>query len=181
MADPSSSWFVYDHTVDGLFFKALRERITPPVAAKLKDLGIDLDGKPKSVPHAQWIQALQVAATLFEGTEDERYRALGRSVLLRYEDTVMGKAVVAVMRLMGPRRILARINTSLRSGNNYIHATLAPTGPTTWEGSINECNGYPQYIVGVIEQGLIIAGAKEVNITVSDFDGHAAKFSITWG
>ena len=181
MADPSSSWFVYDHTVEGLFFKALRERITPPVAAKLKDLGIDLDGKPRSVPHAQWIQALQVAATLFEGTEDERFRALGRSVLLRYEDTVMGKAVVAVMRLMGPRRILGRINTSLRSGNNYIHATLAPTGPTTWEGTINECNGYPQYIVGVIEQGLIIAGAKEVNIEVSGFDGHAAKFRITWG
>ena len=181
MAESSSTWFVYDHTVDGLFFKALRERITPPVEAKLKALGIDLQGKPRSVPHAQWVEALQVAAALFEGTEDERFRQLGRSVLLRYEDTVMGKAVVAVMRLMGPRRILGRINTSLRSGNNYIHATLSPVGPTTWEGTINECNGSPQYIVGVIEQGLHIAGAKEVSITVSDFDGHAAKFRIAWG
>lgn len=183
MADPSSSsWFVYDHTVDGLFFKALRARINPSLERQLKELGIDLQGKPKSVPQAQWKQALHLAATqLFEGPVDERFRQLGRAVLLRYEETVMGKAVVAVMRLMGPRRILGRINSTLRSGNNFIQATLSPTGPTTWEGTVNECNGNPHYIVGVIEQGLIISGAKEVSITVEDFDGHAAMFKIGWG
>lgn len=53
-------------------------------------------------------------------------------------------------------------------------------GPTAWEGTINECNGNPHSIAGVLEQGLIVSGAKEVNVTVKDFDGHAARFEIRW-
>lgn len=182
MTDPSSGWFVYEHTVEGLFFKALHGRIKPPLEERLKALGIDLKGKPKSVPHAQWVQALHLAATeLFEGTVDQRFRQLGNAVMLRHEDTVMGKAVITVMRLMGPKRVLGRINTTLRSGNNYIQATLAPTGPTSWEGTVNECNGNPHYIAGVVERGLIISGAKEVKVEVSGFDGHSAMFKLSWG
>jgi uncharacterized protein (TIGR02265 family) len=182
MADPSDTWFVYEHTVDGLFFKALRERITPSLQERLKALGIDLAGKPRSVPHAQWKEALKLAATeLFQGSEDERYRQLGNAVMLRHEETVMGKAVIAVMRLMGPVRVLKRINSTLGSGNNYIQANLAPTSLTSWEGTINECNGNPHYVAGVLEQGLVITGAKNPMVLVSDFDGHSAKFQITWG
>jgi uncharacterized protein (TIGR02265 family) len=99
---------------------------------------------------------------------------------LRHEETVMGKAQITVMRLMGPTRILKRINSSLRSGNNYVHADLMPTGPASWEGTVNECNGNPHYIAGVVEQGLKLAGTKNVMILVSGFDGHSAKFAISW-
>jgi len=181
MADASTGWFVYEHTVEGLFYRALRARITPPLEEKLRTLGIDLKGKPKSVPHKEWVQALHLVATeLFDGPVDTRFRKLGNSVMLHHEETVMGKAVITVMRLMGPKRVLNRINSTLRSGNNYIQATLAPTGPTSWEGSVNECNGNPHYIAGVIEQGLIISGAKEVKVDVSDFDGHSAMFKLAW-
>ena len=182
MTAPAPEWFVYEHTVEGLFHKALHARLTPALQARLKELGIDVKGKPRSVPHAQWKQAIHLAATeLFEGSTDERFRQLGRTVMLRHDETVMGKAVIAVMKLMGPRRVLGRINTTLRSGNNYIEANLAPIGPTTWEGTVNECNGNPQYIAGVLEQGLIISGGVNVKVDVSDFDGHSAKFQITWG
>jgi len=181
MSGGDAEWFVYDHTVDGLFFKALRARITADVAAKLKPLGIDLAGKPKSVPHAQWKQALVLAAGLFEGTPDERFRALGRAVLQRYEETLMGKPVVGLMRLLGPKRILQRVNSTLRSGNNYIVANLKPTGERSYEGDVNECNGNPHYVAGVIEQGLIISGATNVRVEVKDFDGHRATYLIAWG
>jgi uncharacterized protein (TIGR02265 family) len=177
-----AEWFVYEHTVEGLFFRALRTRLTPSMQGRLKELGIDVNGKPKSVQHAQWVQAIHLAATeLFEGPPDERFRQLGRTVMLRHDETVMGKAVIAVMKLMGPRRVLGRINSTLRSGNNYIQANLAPIGPTTWEGTVNECNGNPHYIAGVVEQGLIISGGVGVKVDVSGFDGHSAKFLINWG
>lgn len=181
MADGAEGWFVYEHTVEGLFFKALRSRLTPALEGKLKALGIDVQGKPKSVPQGQWVRALELAATtLFEGPLDERFRQLGHCVMLRYEETVMGKAVITVMRLMGPRRVLKRINSTLRSGNNFIEASLAPTGPNSWEGTVNECNGNPYYIAGVLEQGLAISGAKSPLVLVSGFDGHSARFQITW-
>lgn len=181
MSTSPTEWYVYEHTVEGLFFKALRPRIGPALAEKFKALGIDLTGKPRSLAHEQWKKALALAATeLFEGTLDERYRQLGRAVLLRYEETLMGKTVVGLMRLLGPRRVLQRINVSLRSGNNYIEATLKELGERSFEGEINECNGNPNYIAGVIEQGLIIAGAKEQRVVPQSFDGHRAKFSIEW-
>ena len=181
MSTDPSGWFVYEHTVEGLFYKALRSRITPAVAERLKALGIDLNGKPKSVPHEQWKKALTLAATeLFEGSLDERYRQLGRAVLQRYEETLMGKPVVGLMRLLGPKRILNRINSTLRSGNNYIEAKLVEVGDRLHEGEINECNGNPNYVAGVIEQGLMISGAKDPKVVVKDFDGHRAKFVISW-
>jgi uncharacterized protein (TIGR02265 family) len=133
------------------------------------------------VQHENWKKALTLVATeLFEGTLDERYRQLGRSVLLRYEETLMGKTVVGLMRMLGPRRVLVRINATLRSGNNYIEASLSELSPQAFEGEVNECNGNPNYIAGVIEQGLIIAGAKDQKVTIKDFDGHRAKFLIEW-
>jgi len=85
-----------------------------------------------------------------------------------------------VLKLMGPRRVLGRVNNTLRSGNNYIHASLAPIGPTTWEGEVNECNGNPNYVAGVMEQGLIISGGRNVRVEVFEFNGHSAKFRIAW-
>lgn len=183
MADEggASGWFVYEHTVDSLFYKALAARISPPLKEKLKPLHIDLDGKPKNVPQPDWAQALRLAADeLFTGPLDERYRSLGRAVLQRFEDTLMGKAIIAVMRMMGPARALKRIEGNLRGGNNFIRASLEQKSEREFVSEVNECNGNPHYIAGVIEAALQIAGAKEVSVKVLSFDGHAAKYAITW-
>lgn len=176
-----ADWFVFEHTVEALFFKALASRITPSLAARLKELGIDVRGKPRNVAHKPWVQALKLASELFEGTEDERFRQLGHAVLLRHEETLTGRALIAVLRMLGPRRVMGLINTTQRSGNNYIQASFAPASPTSWEGQVNECNGNPHYIAGVVEQGLRISGAKNPQVLVSGFDGHAATFQISWG
>lgn len=183
MADEggASDWFVYDHTVDALFFKALAGRISPPMKEKLKALHIDIDGRPKNVLQTEWAQALRLAADeLFTGPLDERYHALGRTVLQRFEDTLMGKAIIAVMRMMGPARALKRIEGNLRGGNNFIRATLEQRGEREFVSDVNECNGNPHYIAGVIDAALRVAGAKEVSVKVLHFDGHAAKYAITW-
>lgn len=183
MADEggANDWFVYEHTVDALFFKALHARIGPELKEKLKALHIDLDGKPKNVPQADWVRALRLAADeLFTGPLDERYRSLGRAVLQRFEDTLMGRAIIAVMRVMGPARALKRIETNLRGGNNFIRASLVQQGERQFVSEVNECNGNPHYIAGVIDAALHITGAKEVQVKVLHFDGHAAKYAITW-
>ncbi len=183
MADEGGAreWFVYEHTVEALFFKALHARVGPGLKDKLKPLGIDLDGKPKNVPQPEWVLALRLAADeLFTGPLDERYRSLGRAVLQRFEDTLMGKAIMSVMRVMGPARALKRIESNLRGGNNFIRASLDQKGPNEFVSEVNECNGNPHYIAGVIEGALHITGAKEVSVKVLEFDGHAAKYAITW-
>jgi uncharacterized protein (TIGR02265 family) len=178
---PASEWFVYEHTVDGLFFKTLAPKITSPLKEKLKALGIDLDAKPKAVLQSNWKIALQLTSeSLFAGPVDDRYRQLGHAVLKSYGETTMGKVAITLMRMMGPKRILKRIQSTMRSGNNYITAVLRQLGPASYECVVNECNGNPWYIAGVVEQGLTISGAKNVKVNVFDFDGHGARITMEW-
>jgi uncharacterized protein (TIGR02265 family) len=173
---------VYAHTVEGLFFKAVRTRIGPGLKDRLKPLGIDLDGKPADVPREKWAEALRVTATeLFPNPKiEESYRLLGRALIDGYANTLIGKSVISVLRLLGPARAVSRLEKTLRSGNNDIEARIEQKGPAEFDGWINECNGNPGYVVGVLEAALESSGAKNVKILVSDFDGHSAKLNLSW-
>ncbi len=92
----------------------------------------------------------------------------------------MGKALFGILRLFGPARILQRMRTSLRAGNNYIEGTLEERGPNHFVLGINECNGSPGYVQGVIEAGLTLTGTKTATVVPRDFDGHRANFEIRW-
>jgi uncharacterized protein (TIGR02265 family) len=173
---------VYAHTVEGLFYKALRARITPGLKGRLKPLGLDLDASPADMPREKWAEALRLAATeIFpKPHEDESFRLLGRALIEGFSGTLIGKSVIGVLRLLGPARSIHRLEKTLQSGNNYIQARIEQKGPTEFDGWINECNGSPGYVIGVLEGALEAAGAKDVKITASKYDGHAAELHIVW-
>lgn len=58
---------VYAHTVEGLFFKAVRSRIGPGLKARLKPMGIDLDGQPADVPRETWAEDVKMEVLSFDG------------------------------------------------------------------------------------------------------------------
>lgn len=173
---------IYAHTVEGLFYKAVRARIGPSLKGRLKPLGIDLDGKAADVPREKWVEALRLTATeLFPGVHlDESYRLLGRALIEGYQATLIGKSVVSVLKLLGPARAVQRLEKTLQSGNNYIQARVEQKSPTEFEGWINECNGNTGYVIGVLQAAIEAAGAKEVRVTATSFDGHAATLNIRW-
>lgn len=49
---------VYAHTVEGLFWRALKPHMTPALKVELNGLGLDLDGKPRDVARTQWVPML---------------------------------------------------------------------------------------------------------------------------
>lgn len=173
---------VYAHTVEGLFFKTVRPRITPGLKEKLQLLGLDLDGKPADLPRDKWVEALRLAATeLFPSRDiEDSYRQLGRALIEGYANTLIGKSVISVLKLLGPGRAVQRMEKTLRSGNNYIEARIEQKGPAEFEGWLNECNGNPGYVIGVLEAALMHTGAKDVRVTHSGFDGHSVNLHIRW-
>lgn len=171
----------FAHTIEsGL--RSLGGLLTPALRGKLREKGIDPD-KPllPAYPRATWEAALGVIAEeLHPGvSHDEAHRLVGKRISQGYNETTIGRAVAQSLRVRGPEHALKRMRQTLRSGNNYAETQLTQTGENAFELWVNETNGSPGYIQGVLETVMENTGAR-AEIRVLSFDGHAATYSIRW-
>ncbi len=116
---------IFSQVVEALFKRSFKERLDAHTRARLKEIGIDLDHPflvAYSVP--TWFAAVGICAeALFPGlsSEEARYR-IGHQVVDGYGQTSMGRAVFAMLRMLGWERSLTRISRGLQSGTNYLSA-----------------------------------------------------------
>ncbi|MDQ3266416.1 MAG: DUF2378 family protein [Myxococcota bacterium] len=176
---------VFDHTVEGLFFKALGNRLTPRIKERLREVGIDLDAKrlQAAYPFESWMAALRIATDeVFPGMEHgEAMFKMGELMIAGYQQTVMGKALLGMMRVLGPKRILQRAQQSFRSANNYTETRLTEVDETTMDVWVNHIGTYPTFTSGLLYAGVCAAGAKNAEVKVLDFDGReGATFRVSW-
>lgn len=173
---------VFNHTVEAMFTRALGAQLTPNGKRRLKELGIDLARLAPSYPFDIWMESLRIAASDAFPTRsiDDAMFRMGELLIEGYRSTIMGNAVLGMIRMLGPKRTLSRTTQNFRSGNNYTEARLVETGPTSYELWMNEVGAYPQFTAGIIHAGLRASGAEGVEITTSGHDGHACTYQIRW-
>ena len=100
---------IFSQVVEALFKHAFKERLDTHTRARLKKIGIDLDHPflvAYSVP--TWFAAVGVCSeVLFPDVSNEqaRYR-IGRKLVDGYGQTTMGRAVFAMLRMLGWERSL---------------------------------------------------------------------------
>ncbi|WNG35676.1 DUF2378 family protein [Archangium minus] len=116
---------IFSQVVEALFKHAIKERLDESTRRRLKTIGIDLD-HPFLVAYSipTWFAALRVCAEVLYPdlpSEQARYR-IGRLVVDGYGQTTMGKAVFAMLRMLGWERSLTRISRGLQSGTNFLSA-----------------------------------------------------------
>src|SRR4051812_37387064 len=112
---------VFDQTREGLFVRGLEGRITPSLRLHLREVGVDLERKLlPAYPFETWCSCVRLAAReLYAGApEEQAYLALGERMVDGYRSTMMGRALFSVLQLLGPQRVLSRVQQSFRSGNN---------------------------------------------------------------
>ncbi|MCY1080086.1 DUF2378 family protein [Archangium lansingense] len=116
---------IFSQVVEAVFKHAIKGRLDSHTRARLKKIGIDLDHPflvAYSVP--TWFAAVGVCSeVLFPDIPNEqaRYR-IGRLLVDGYGQTTMGRAVFAMLRMLGWERSLGRISRGLQSGTNYMAA-----------------------------------------------------------
>jgi uncharacterized protein (TIGR02265 family) len=116
---------IFSQVVEALFKHAIKERFDAATRKRLKTIGIDLD-QPFLVAYSipTWFAAIHVCAEVLYPnipSEQARYR-LGRQLVDGYGQTTMGRAVFAMLRMLGWERSLTRISRGLQSGTNYLAA-----------------------------------------------------------
>ncbi len=158
---------VFSPSVEALLVRGVGDRMTPQLQERLRALGIDV-GKPllPAYPLDKWQEAVDaVAAALYPGVAmKEAQWKLGESTVLGFEKTMLGKAMVGVSRVIGPRRALLRFPSMSRSSNNYSTMTANEVAPGNIEMVCDPYVGWPEYVQGCLHAVMQMCGAQEPKV-----------------
>lgn len=174
----------FNHTVAAMFLEAFPPASVPGLVAGYRERGLDVE-RPLlpayAVPVWRACLELQRRAVFPDDSLEEASRKQG----VRYTDaylerTLLGGALLAMLRVLGPRRAMERMTRNFRSGNNFSEATFTVTGPDTGTLWLNDIfSASPHYIVGMLEQGLHRMGSR-LTLTPLKHEGDACTFSARW-
>lgn len=154
----------------------------PAIVKAFTDSGIDITKKLAVAYSAEQYAALmaRLAEARFpEAGPDERFLLLGRAFIEGYQQTMIGRALLRLLSVIGPRRVLLQTTRSFRSANNYSRADVKELEPRHFQMVVSPVN-HPGWHVGIVTAGLQVAGAKNVKMELASRQGDEATFDITW-
>jgi uncharacterized protein (TIGR02265 family) len=179
MAD---EFLVFEQTVEALL-RASEGRLSAAAKARLRAAGLDVERRLKpSYPFHTWMEFIRIVAEELYPGEPLEQAALrvGEAYVAGFRQTMLGRGVLSMLRVLGPRRTMHRATQTFRAGNNYTESRLRELGPTHVELWMNEVGPLPTFTAGIIRAGLKAAGAQEVEVRLAAHDGHAATYRIRW-
>lgn len=172
---------VFEHTMRGLL-DVVGPEPDETFRAQLQQLGVNPDGLLPAYTTATYGGVLElVRKTRFSGlSPDEGNFAIGRAFFQRYERTLMGRAVLVAIRVLGARRMLDRMSRNFRTANNYTETRVTEHGPgdcEVWFNRIIE----PHYYRGLLTEALSRAGSAHYEVLLQSHGPDGAVFRLRWG
>lgn len=182
MASPNAP-VVFDSTVESLFFRALKGRVTSVLKEKLRAVGLDLDQKLRpTYPREQWLRVLEITTRELYPTlpPAERYFKLGGAAIEGFTTTLIGKTFLSIGRLLGPRRGIARLPQGFEAMNNFMIAKLTELAPTRFHVWLSDTCGQPTYILGALWATMNINALKNLEVRIEKIEGDSVTYEISW-
>lgn len=180
---PPTEQIEFSQSVEGLFVKGLAGMLTTDTKNALRSAGLDLD-KPlrPGYPAADFHRWVEIAARgqFSDKTQSEGVRRIGNRAISGLEDGLIGKAMAAGLKLIGPKRALQRVDRIFKSNNNYQNATLLELNETNAKVQMSDVFGLPWYYVGVFEAAVSAIGAKEAKVELLASPPPGCVLNITW-
>lgn len=174
---------VFAQSVEGLFIRALGGEVPPGLREKVRTLGIDLTKKLlPAYPVRVWNEVLvEAIAVLYPGQPlPQAARLLGERMMDGYRNTLVGQAVLALAKIIGPRRALLRSQQNWRSGNNYSEVKVEELAATDFRLTFNEADVSRWVSQGLLAAGLVFAGARDLSVEIESFTDTEVVYRITW-
>jgi uncharacterized protein (TIGR02265 family) len=180
-----SERLVFSQTVEALMVRGIGDRLTSEARARLRALGLDLDRSLlPAYPAAVWKEVLaETARSVFpELTVEEAMLEMGDSTVSGMEKTLVGRATIAMARLIGPVRMMKRLAISVKSGTNFAGLTVKELGPREFELESAPNPLSPEFMRGALLAALAIAGGKQPSVEVTAWDQLAERqvFRVSW-
>lgn len=163
--------------------RALGPRLTPKCREALAAAGLDL-GKPllKQYTAEQYESFIRLVRQHVYGElpDEAAYRRLGERFVDGYFETLLGRALKTMVRMLGPTKTMERMPHSFESGTNYVRARLEKLGPQDFLLHVSDVGGYPTYTQGSLVRALEIAGAKNVRAEFMNNANATVSYHLRW-
>ncbi len=172
----------YATVVESVFLKGLGPLMTPALKQVVRDEGIDLDKLLPAYPVVTVVRAARVVLpALYPGLPaDQALRAFGAASMRGYNETLIGRAAVQLLKLLGTRRALERLHVSMSSGNNYLKTGFTALTANSAELTLSDVSTIPSFYQGIFEQGGQMIGAKNFKVKVLPVTGAGGRYHVEW-
>lgn len=173
----------FDSSVEALFIKLLGPRLGTEGQEKLRQSGLDLSRKLlpayPAEDIARWIDLSMPFA--YPGlTRDAAIHELGRESVDSFAQTMVGKALMVGLRLMGLRRVLERMTRGMRAGGNYLSCECRELGPRDLELTVNDHNTMPTFYTGMFEAIAGACGVNSAKVELLPITGAGCTVRVRW-
>jgi uncharacterized protein (TIGR02265 family) len=175
---------VFEQTIEGLYKRALGGNLPGSLKEQLRREGLDLDRKLlPAYPVETWEKCLTLTARAFyPGKPDaEAMKLLGERHIAGFHETMLGRALFGVLKLLGPRRRLSRTRQNFRAGNNYQEVRITEVSPTEVDMWLNELGPLRYFKLGIITGSARASGDLDAKAVVAHFDDQGVTYRISWG
>jgi uncharacterized protein (TIGR02265 family) len=172
---------VYSNSFEALQ-RALGATLTERTRQRYRELGVDFTKLDSAYALETWVKSLGLAAELLAPGSplDHSTYVVGTRILRSYAETTVGKALMALLRVIGPKRGLDRLTKTLQTAGNYVETRAKELAPGRFELWVNHVN-FPHYYRGLFVAGLELAGGKRAEVKVlSHQPAGEAVFEISW-
>lgn len=149
--------------------------------ARLKSIGIDFDRVLPAYPIETWYAGIEVALSRFDPalTFEERQNRFGVRLVEVYGETLIGKAMYGMMRVIGPERTIQRATRGFRTATNFLETSAVQHGPRDWALTMNEVV-FPHRYPGFFDAALKVAGARNPKTSLVLLTDTHATYRATW-
>jgi uncharacterized protein (TIGR02265 family) len=174
---------VFGPAIEGFFIRGLGRHLTPELKAKLLAEGLNLDLKVMpAVPAEVWARGVDLASRhLFPAQPpSQRHATMGRMGFDGFINTTMGRALLGMMRIIGPKRSLFRLTRSFRSANNFVEATIEELSPTDFRIALTDVSGMPTFWSETLRYAAELVGAVDPVIEPIGPVGPGFKYMLRW-
>lgn len=174
-------WF--QNSIEGLFVRNLRGYLTDEIRADLRSIGLNVDRLEPAYPVGTLRRAIErLGPVVLPGaSSDAQQWELGRRLTRGYFDTMMGRALTSVLRLVGPQRGITRIHRSFRGITNYINAYGEVIRPGEGRVVFDPVDGLAPFLTGIMAEsgGLLLQGG-ETRVTLVADMGDRCEVRLEW-
>lgn len=174
---------MFDHVIDGMFRKSLGKRLTAACRAELKAAGLDLDrALLPAYPLDQYFTFLEIAGRHLypDAPLPQALFELGAGFLDGYHETLMGRAILQLARLIGPTRAVKRSAQTWRQGNNFTEVRVVERTPTCFELHFNVVGRHPEHTQGALFGALSVNADLDVSVEILDRTPPGAVYLVQW-
>jgi len=172
----------YQPVIEAIFIKGLGAQLTPDIASALREEGINVDKLLPGYPVAQVVKACRRVTPLLwpQLSEADALAQLGALSTRGYNETLIGKAALALLKLLGIRRALEKLNGTLSAGNNYLKTSFAALSANSAKLTLSDASGIPDFYRGLFEEGARLLGAKNFVVRSGEAPAPAHEFICSW-